>query len=101
LTVCTYFDLFATGLEAGLRTGLAAAASIFWGEYGPFPNKLNFFAPVIAIVCTLETAGQSLEAQFGVMHGAAMGAVLAFLTEVRSLCSPVTRTTDFSALDFQ
>ncbi|KAG5191471.1 hypothetical protein JKP88DRAFT_285137 [Tribonema minus] len=70
---------FRRSLEAALRTGLAAAASIAWAEVGPIRNPLNFFSPVVAIVVTLDTAGGTIAASLGCLHGALSGAFFAFL----------------------
>jgi hypothetical protein len=72
----------ATGLEAALRTGLSGAAAIAWAQQGPFPHPLNFFGPVIAIVVTLDTAGGTMEAHLGCLHGALSGALAALFVKV-------------------
>lgn len=80
---------FRRNLEAGLRTGLSATATILWAEFGPFQHPLNFFASIITVIVTLDSAGSTIQAQQGCLLGTFVGALIAFITEVRCRCQSV------------
>lgn len=61
---------FSRNMTAACRTTLAAFFALGWGAWvSPYHHSLNFFAGVIAIVGSLGTAGETLVAVFGIIHG--------------------------------
>ena len=67
---------------AACTTGMGAVGSIFWGEFGPWQNKLNFFSTVAVIFLLSSTLGETLQNHIGVVHGVCLTALLTFLAEV-------------------